>query len=142
MRISGMGNLCRATFLYGFLIARYTHLHNGNGVCCVYFPSNLPCRPTSPFITVVRGDSVWTNRPELSRTCPVGLLTPSSQWIKVGGLFSWSHWTNKHCACIHLPYMRSEGVTVVVLSVSLSTTILQATRRLMSDTNSFSATRA
>ena len=35
-------------------------------------------------------------------------------------------------------------VTVVVLCVCVSTTILglQATRRLMSDTNSFSATRA
>ena len=42
---------------------------------------NLPCRPTSPFITVVPGGSVWTNRPKLSRTCPVGLLTPSSQWF-------------------------------------------------------------
>ena len=33
-------------------------------------------------------------------------------------------------------------VTVVVLSVCLSTTILQATRRLVSDIISFSATRA
>ena len=36
--------------------------------------SNLPCRPAYPFITVVRGGSVWSNRPELTRTCPVGLL--------------------------------------------------------------------
>ena len=44
---------------------------------------------------------------------------------------------NPRCAC-------TARVTVVVLSVCLSTTILglQATRRLMSDTNIFSATRA
>ena len=36
--------------------------------------SNLPCRPASPFITVVQGGLVWSNRFELTRTCPVGLL--------------------------------------------------------------------
>ena len=33
--------------------------------------SNLLCKPASPFVTVVRGCSVWSNRPELNRTCPV-----------------------------------------------------------------------
>ena len=44
---------------------------------------------------------------------------------------------NPRCAC-------AAKVTVVVLCVCVSATILalQATRRLMSDTNSFSATRA
>ena len=69
--------------------------------------SNLPCRPASPFSTVVRGRSVCLNRPKLTRTCPVGfikvvrggsvrsnrseltrtspegLLPPTSQWLEV-----------------------------------------------------------
>ena len=32
----------------------------------------LPCRPYSPCSTVVRGGSVWSNHPELTRNCPVG----------------------------------------------------------------------
>ena len=68
--------------------------------------SNLPCRPASPFSTVVRGRSVCLNRPKLTRTCPVGfikvvrggsvrsnrseltrtspegLLPPTAQWIE------------------------------------------------------------
>ena len=28
--------------------------------------SNLPCRPASPFVTVVRGGSVWSNHPKLT----------------------------------------------------------------------------
>ena len=59
----------------------YLH-HSGSGRFGVVEPrtqSNLPCRPASPFITVVRGGSVWSNRPELTRICPVGLLPPSSQ---------------------------------------------------------------
>ena len=30
--------------------------------------SNLPCRPASPFVTVVPGGSVWSNCHELTRT--------------------------------------------------------------------------
>ena len=41
--------------------------------------SNVPCMPASPFITVVRGGSVWSKRSELTGTCPVGLLPPASQ---------------------------------------------------------------
>ena len=33
---------------------------------------NLPCRPASPCITVVRGGSVCSNHSELTRTCPLG----------------------------------------------------------------------
>ena len=51
--------------------------------------SNLPCRPSSPSITVVRGGSVWSNGPELTRTCPVGLPPPSS--VVRGG----SVWSNR-----------------------------------------------
>ena len=40
------------------------------------------CRPTSPYITVVRGDLVWSNHPELTRTCPIDLLPPASQWFE------------------------------------------------------------
>ena len=55
------------------------------------------------------------------------------------------------CACVYnhvciINPRRSEGYSIylVCVSVSLLTTILvlQATRRLLSDTNSFSATRA
>ena len=44
--------------------------------------SNLSCTPSFPFITVVRGGSVWSNYPELTRTFPVRLLFPSSQWFE------------------------------------------------------------
>ena len=48
--------------------------------------SNLP---SSPSITEVRGGSVWSNGPELTRTCPVGLPPPSS--VVRGG----SVWSNR-----------------------------------------------
>ena len=32
--------------------------------------------------TVVRGDSVWSNHPELTRTCPIGLLPPAAKWFE------------------------------------------------------------
>ena len=44
--------------------------------------SNLPCRPTSPFVTVIRGGSMYSNLPKLIRTFPVGPLHPSSQWFE------------------------------------------------------------
>ena len=44
--------------------------------------SNQPCRPASPFVTVVRGGSVYSNLPELTRTFPVSLSPPSSQWFE------------------------------------------------------------
>ena len=36
--------------------------------------SKLPFRPASPFITVVRGGSMWLNHPKIARNCPVVLL--------------------------------------------------------------------
>ena len=36
--------------------------------------SNLPCRPASPFVTVVQGGSVGSNYPKLTPTFPVGLF--------------------------------------------------------------------
>ena len=44
---------------------------------------HLSCTPSFPFITVVRGGSVWSNYPELTRTFPIRLLFPSSQWFGV-----------------------------------------------------------
>ena len=44
--------------------------------------SKLPFRPASPFITVVQVGSVWSNRPELTRTFPVVLLPHLSQWFE------------------------------------------------------------
>jgi len=44
--------------------------------------SNLPCRPASPFVTVIRGGSVYSNLPKLTRTFPVGQLPPTSQWFE------------------------------------------------------------
>ena len=41
--------------------------------------SNLPCRPVSPFVTVVRGGSVGSNYPKLTPTFPVGLFPPLLQ---------------------------------------------------------------
>ena len=59
--------------------------HSGSGWFGEFEPlqthSNLPCRPASPYITVVRGGSVWSNHPELIRTFPVCLHPPSSQWF-------------------------------------------------------------
>ena len=40
------------------------------------------CRPASPFVPVVAGDSVGSNRPKLTPTFPVGLLPPSLQRIE------------------------------------------------------------
>ena len=44
--------------------------------------SNLPCMAASLFVTVVRGGSVRSNRPKLTRTFPAGVLPPTSQWFK------------------------------------------------------------
>jgi len=44
--------------------------------------SNLPCKTASPYITVVRGGSVYSNLPRLTRTFPVGLLPRTSQWFE------------------------------------------------------------
>ena len=44
--------------------------------------SNLSCRPASPYITVVRGGSVYSNLPKLTQTFPVGPLHPPSQWFE------------------------------------------------------------
>jgi len=43
---------------------------------------NLPCRPASRFVTVIRGGSVYSNLPKLTPTFPVGPLHPSSQWFE------------------------------------------------------------
>ena len=32
--------------------------------------------------TEVRRDSVWSNHPELTRTCPIGLLPPAAKWFE------------------------------------------------------------
>ena len=44
--------------------------------------STLPFRPASAFITVVPVGSVWSNRPELTRTFPVSLFPHLSQWFE------------------------------------------------------------
>ena len=44
--------------------------------------SNLPCRPASPYITVVREGSVQLNLPELTPNCHSYQLPPSSQWFE------------------------------------------------------------
>ena len=44
--------------------------------------SHLPCWLASPFIAVVRGGSVRSNRHERTQTFPVGLLPPTSQWFE------------------------------------------------------------
>jgi len=44
--------------------------------------SNLPCRPASPYITVVRRGSVRLNLLELTPNCPSRNLPPSSQWFE------------------------------------------------------------
>ena len=44
--------------------------------------SKLHCRPASPCITVVRGVSVLSNHPKLTRNCPVGLFPPAAKWFK------------------------------------------------------------
>ena len=41
--------------------------------------SNLPCRPASPFVTVVRGGSVGSTYPKLTPTFPLGLFPPLLQ---------------------------------------------------------------
>ena len=64
--------------------------------------SNLPSRPASPCITVVREGSVWSNRPKLSRTCPVGMLPPSSH-IREGSAWSNCHELSRTCPVGLLP---------------------------------------
>ena len=44
--------------------------------------SNVPCRPVSPFVTVLRGGSVYSNLPERTRFFPVGLFPHSSPWFE------------------------------------------------------------
>ena len=44
--------------------------------------SKLPCGPASPFVTLIRGGSVYSNLPKLTRTFPGGLLPPTSQWFE------------------------------------------------------------
>ena len=81
---------CSRTFpnaLQTALEACFPFLHSGSRRFYVVEPpqppSILPCRPASPFITVIQGGSVSLNLPELTRTLPVGLLPPSSQWFAV-----------------------------------------------------------
>ena len=59
--------------------------------------STLPFRPASPFSTVVRVGSVWSNRPELTRTFPVGLLPHLSQWFDEFGAVRSLHTSSNHC---------------------------------------------
>jgi len=40
--------------------------------------SNLPCGPASPFVTVIRGGSEYSNLPKLTRTFPIGLHPPTT----------------------------------------------------------------
>ena len=58
--------------------ASFPLLHSGSSGFGVVEPprthSNLPCRPASPFVTVVRGGSVGSNYPKLTPTFPVGLF--------------------------------------------------------------------
>ena len=44
--------------------------------------SNLPCRRSSPYITVVPEGSVQLNLPELTLNYPSDQLSPSSQWFE------------------------------------------------------------
>ena len=44
--------------------------------------SNLPCRPASPYFTVIREGSVQLNLPERTPNCPSDQLPPSSQWFE------------------------------------------------------------
>ena len=53
--------------------------------------SNFPCRPASPYITVVWGGSVWSNHPELTRIFPVGLLPPLVTVVRGGSVGSNRH---------------------------------------------------
>ena len=45
-------------------------------------PRKLSCRPDSPSSKVVRGGSVWSNYPELTRNCPVGLIPLAAKWFE------------------------------------------------------------
>ena len=42
--------------------------------------SKLSCRPDSPCRKAVRGGSVWSNHPELTRNSPVGLIPLAAKW--------------------------------------------------------------
>ena len=51
--------------------------------------SNLPCRPASPFVTVIRGGSVYSNLPKITEGCPV---LPSTVQGKFGTPMSPMAW--------------------------------------------------
>ena len=42
----------------------------------------LPCRPSSSRTKVVGGGLVWSNHPELTRNCTVGLLPHAEKWLE------------------------------------------------------------
>ena len=44
--------------------------------------SKLSCRPDSPSSKVVRGGSVWSDHPELTRNYPVGLIPLAAKWFE------------------------------------------------------------
>ena len=80
---------CSRTFpnsLQTALEARFTLHHSGLRRFSEVEPHqtylNLPCRPASPYIAVVRGGSVQLNLPELTPNYPSGPLPPSSQWFE------------------------------------------------------------
>ena len=65
------------------LQASFPLQHSGSSGFGVVEPprthSNLPCRPASPFVTVVRGGSVGSTYPKRTPTFPVGLFPPLLQ---------------------------------------------------------------
>ena len=80
---------CSRTFpnsLQTSLEACFPFHHSGSRRFDVVEPprthSILPCRPASPFVTVIQGGSVQLNLPELTPNCPSGQLPPSSQWFE------------------------------------------------------------
>ena len=44
--------------------------------------SKLSCRPDSTSSKVVRGGSVRSNHPELTRNCPVGMIQLAEKWFE------------------------------------------------------------
>ena len=69
-------------FLYACSPLRHSGLRRFGEVEPPQTHSTLPCRPASPYSTVVRGGSVQLNLPELTPNCPSGQLPPSSQWFE------------------------------------------------------------
>ena len=78
---------CSRTFptsLKTALEACFPFHHSGSRRFAVVEPPRTHAfLPASPFVTVIQGGSVFLNLPELTRTFPVGLLPPSSQWFEV-----------------------------------------------------------